>query len=212
MANRNPSFAKMHHCVHKARVWAEGCDVALAAVLSGGGSAAARAQPAPRSPTPAALPTPVRVAPSQTPAVARLLVSPHAPPTHPPTCPRTRTHPPPRAAAARPHPALPSPDQVVCALFASLPRFLPSIPVTRLAAPTPSIDRPPPPSQQPTALPGGVSAGTRVSVFTGRARVPAARDRSSPERAQPKPPAAAPRDRVWAGMAGRGERTHLNPD
>lgn len=159
-------------------------------------------------------------APSQTPAIARLPACPRMPhpPTHPPTCPRTHT---PTTACGRPPvltPALPSPDQV-CLRFPS-PRFPFSsrrFPVSSaFAAPTPSIDRHTPPSQQPTSVrPGGVSGGnSRFGFLAGRARVPAARDRSSLGSAPNpnRPPARPARPRVKGnGGAGRGEPTS-NPD
>lgn len=180
----------------------------------GGGAPRRRAQPAPRSPPRRRRSrTPVRVRAKSGPGCsAPPRVSPHAPPTHPPTCPRTHT---PTTARDRPPvltPALPSPDQV-CLRFPS-PRFPVSsrrFPVSSaFAAPTPSIDRPPPPSQQPSSVrPGGVSGGnSRFGFLAGRARVPAARDRSSLGSAPNpnRPPARPARPRVKGnGGAGRGE-------
>ena len=161
-------------------------------------------------------------APSQTPAVARLPACPRMPhpPTHLPTCPRTHTPPTARGRPPVLTPALPSPDQV-CLRFPS-PRFPVSsrrFPVSSaFAAPTPSIDRPRPPQPSTVQRSAGrcvFRAGTRVSVFlAGRARVPAARDRSSLGSAPNpnRPPARPARPRVKGnGGAGRGETTS-NPD
>ena len=221
MANRNPSFAKMHHCVHKARVWAEGCDVALAAVLSGGREGGERRSGA-HSLRPAHLhaggaPEPQSAsAPSQTPAVARLPACPRMPhpPTHPPA--RARTHPPLRAAA---RPSSPRPcrrlTRSVCASLRLASPFPPvDSPYHRPSRPRPprSID-PPEASNQEEFSRAVFRAGTRVSVFWRAARAFPPRVIGAPSGARPtqtaRPP--APHDRVSKGMAGRGEANPIKP-
>ena len=154
-------------------------------------------------------------APSQTPAVARLPACPRMPhpPTHPPA--RARTHPPPRAAA---RPSSPRPcrrlTRSVCASLRLASPFPPvDSPYHRPSRPRPprSID-PAPPSHQPTSVrPGGVSGGnSRFGFLAGRARVPAARDRSSLGSAPNpnRPPARHARPRVKGnGGAGRANLT-----